>query len=50
LEGGRYKAALFDEFPFWPGQEFGLCVNKVGTSYGKNNRSLNCASVVSLKP
>jgi hypothetical protein len=44
--GGRYKAVLFDEFPFWPGQEAAYasagqsspCRIVVGTPYGKNNR------------
>lgn len=44
--GGRYRAALFDEFPFWPMQEAAYasagqstpCRIVVGTPYGKNNR------------
>ena len=44
--GGRYKAALFDEFPFWPAQDAAYasagqstpCRVVVGTPYGKNNR------------
>jgi len=44
--GGRYKAVLFDEFPFWPGQDAAFasagqsspCRLVVGTPYGKANR------------
>ncbi len=44
--GGRYRAVLFDEFPFWPGQDAAFasagqstpCRIIVGTPYGKNNR------------
>lgn len=44
--GGRYKAVLFDEFPFWPMQDAAYasagqsspCRIVVGTPYGKNNR------------
>lgn len=44
--GGRYKAVLFDEFPFWPMQDAAYasagqstpCRIMVGTPYGKNNR------------
>lgn len=44
--GGRYRAVLFDEFPFWPGQEAAYasagqstpCRIVVGTPYGKSNR------------
>lgn len=44
--GGRYRAALFDEFPFWPDQDAAYasagqstpCRLVVGTPYGKNNR------------
>jgi len=44
--GGRYKAVLFDEFPFWPDQHASYasagqstpCRLTVGTPYGKNNR------------
>ena len=42
----RYKAVLFDEFPFWPSQDAAYasagqstpCRVVVGTPYGKNNR------------
>ncbi len=44
--GGRYKAVLFDEFPFWPTQDAAYASAGqstpsrivVGTPYGKNNR------------
>ncbi len=44
--GGRYKAVLFDEFPFWPMQDAAYasagqsspCRLVVGTPFGKNNR------------
>jgi hypothetical protein len=44
--GGRYRAVLFDEFPFWPGQDAAFasagqstpCRIIVGTPYGKTNR------------
>lgn len=44
--GGRYKAVLFDEFPFWPTQDAAYasagqsspCRIVVGTPYGKQNR------------
>jgi hypothetical protein len=44
--GGRYKAVLFDEFPFWPMQDAAYASAGqstpsrivVGTPYGKNNR------------
>lgn len=44
--GGRYKAVLFDEFPFWPMQDAAYasagqstpCRLVVGTPYGKQNR------------
>lgn len=44
--GGRYKATLFDEFPFWPSQDAAFasagqstpCRIVVGTPYGKHNR------------
>lgn len=44
--GGRYRAVLFDEFPFWPDQHASYasagqstpCRLTVGTPYGKNNR------------
>lgn len=44
--GGRYKAVLFDEFPFWPLQDAAYasagqsspCRIIVGTPYGKQNR------------
>jgi hypothetical protein len=44
--GGRYKAVLFDEFPFWPLQDAAYasagqstpCRLVVGTPYGKQNR------------
>lgn len=44
--GGRYRAVLFDEFPFWPMQDAAYasagqsspCRIVVGTPYGKNNR------------
>lgn len=44
--GGRYKAVLFDEFPFWPMQDAAYasagqstpCRIVVGTPYGKRNR------------
>ncbi|MEM0951538.1 MAG: hypothetical protein AAGI66_05265 [Cyanobacteria bacterium P01_H01_bin.74] len=44
--GGRYRAVLFDEFPFWPAQDAAYasagqstpCRIAIGTPYGKNNR------------
>jgi hypothetical protein len=44
--GGRYRAVLFDEFPFWPDQDAAYasagqstpCRLVVGTPFGKNNR------------
>jgi hypothetical protein len=44
--GGRYKAVLFDEFPFWPMADAAYasagqsapCRLTVGTPYGKHNR------------
>lgn len=44
--GGRYRAILFDEFPFWPMADLALasarpaaeCMALVGTPYGKSNR------------
>lgn len=44
--GGRYRAVLFDEFPFWPDQDAAFasagqstpCRILVGTPYGKQNR------------
>ncbi len=44
--GGRYKAILFDEFPFWPCDDAAYasagqsspCRILVGTPYGKNNK------------
>jgi hypothetical protein len=44
--GGRYRAVLFDEFPFWPMQDAAFasagqstpCRIIVGTPYGKSNR------------
>jgi hypothetical protein len=44
--GGRYKAVLFDEFPFWPTQDAAYasagqstpCRLAVGTPFGKHNR------------
>lgn len=44
--GGRYRAVLFDEFPFWPDQDAAFasagqstpCRIVVGTPYGKANR------------